>query len=235
MISLVRYQLQNYARTYQYVPPFSIFILCLVVNYTFVPNPILDSFSFTSIILFFLMGWFTVTLFHSEDEGQKMITILHANGATSYHLSLFIIAILIAFSLSMVSVIYPTAIHAFAEEPSFTHLFLGFLSHVSLAILGIALSAIFTRELVKNKQNTWWGVISVLLLTLVAATLKDSIPQMKGLILVLPPLHLSLEMMTVGDQIKSIPSKFYWQFIWILVYASFVIYVFFFLSKLKRR
>lgn len=72
MSSLLRYQFINYLRTYQYVPPFTIFILCLVVNYTFVPNPILDSYSFTSLILFFLMGWFTVTLFHAEDEGQKV-------------------------------------------------------------------------------------------------------------------------------------------------------------------
>lgn len=53
MSSLVRYQLINYLRTYHYVPPFTIFILCLIVNYTFVPNPILDSYSFTSLVLFF--------------------------------------------------------------------------------------------------------------------------------------------------------------------------------------
>ncbi|WP_342442842.1 ABC transporter permease [Lysinibacillus sp. FSL K6-0057] len=234
MISLMRYQLSNYARTYQYVPPFSIFILCLVVNYTFVPNPILDSFSFTSIVIFFLMGWFTITLFHSEDEGQKVITILHANGSTRYNISLFIICMLIALCLSMISVIYPTVIHAFAEEPSFLHLSLGFLAHFSLAFLGMALSAMFTRELVKSKQNTWWGVISVLLFAVVIATLKDSILHIKGIIWFLPPLYLSLEMMTIGDQIKSIPSKFYWQFIWILVYAIFIIYLFFFLSKLKK-
>lgn len=235
MISLMRYQLSNYARTYQYVPPFSIFILCLVINYTFVPNPILDSFSFTSIILFFLLGWFTVTLFHSEDEGQKMITILHANGSTPYNVSLFIINIVIAFSLSFVSIIYPTVIHAFAEEPRFIHLFLGFSAHFTLATLGMALSALFTRDIVKNKQNTWWGVISVLLFAIVLATLKDSLDQLNGLIWVLPPVHLSLEMLAIGDQITSIPSKFYWQFAWILVYAGFVITLFFLLSKLKRK
>ncbi len=157
MSSLLRYQLINYLRTYHYVPPFTIFILCLIVNYTFVPNPILDSYSFTSLLLFFLMGWFTVTLFHAEDEGQKMITTLHTKKTIDYNLGIFIICGLLAFSLSCVSVIYPILIEAFFEKPKLLHILLGFLSHFSLSLLAIALTALFTRELVKNRRNTWWG------------------------------------------------------------------------------
>ena len=32
------------------------------------------------------MGWFTVTLFHAEDEGQKMITTLHTRKTIDYNL-----------------------------------------------------------------------------------------------------------------------------------------------------
>jgi len=235
MTSLVRYQFNNYLRTYQYVPPFSIFILCLVVNYTFVPNPILDSYSFTAILLFFLMGWFTITLFHAEDEGQKVITTLHTKSRTHYNLGIFIICVLIGFFLSFVSVVYPTLIGAFGEKPRFIHQILGFLSHFSLSVLAIALSAIFTRELVKNKQNTWWGVLGILIVSVVIATLKETILQIKGLIWLLPPVRLSLEMMGSDDSIKSIPSSFYWQFTWIFVYSAFVIMLFFLLSNRKRR
>lgn len=235
MTSLLRYQFINYLRTYQYVPPFSIFILCLVVNYTFVPNPILDSYSFTAIILFFLMGWFTITLFHAEDEGQKVITILHAKSRTHYNLGNFIICVLIGFFLSFVSVIYPTLIGAFGEKPRFIHQLLGFLSHFSLAVLAIALSGIFTRELIKNKQNTWWGVLGILIASVVIATLKETILQIKGLIWLLPPVRLSLEMMGSEDSIKSIPSSFHWQFTWIFAYSAFVIMLFFLLSNRRRR
>ncbi|MGE7688966.1 ABC transporter permease [Lysinibacillus sp. NPDC097214] len=235
MTSLLRYQFFNYVRTYQYVPPFSIFILCLVVNYSFVPNPILDSYSFTAIILFFLMGWFTITLFHAEDEGQKVITTLHAKSRTQYNLGIFMICVLIGFFLSWVSVVYPTLIGAFGEKPRLIHQLLGFLSHFSLSVLAIALSAIFTRELVKNKQNTWWGVLGILIISVVIATLKETILQIKGLIWLLPPVRFSLEMMGSEDSIKSIPNSFYWQFAWIFVYSTFVIMLFFLLSNRKRR
>jgi len=237
MLSLLRYQFINYLRTFQYVPPFSIFVLCLVVNYTFVPNPILDSYSFTAIILFFLMGWFTVTLFHAEDEEQKVITTIHAKSRTQYNLAIFSICGLLALGFSLISVLYPILIGAFGETPRSIHLLLGFLSHFSLAILAIALSAIFTRELIKNKHNTWWGVLGILLISIVGASLHDTISQVKGLTWLLPPVRLSLEMMDSEDSIKAIPSIFYWQFAWIFIYACLVIMLFFLLAnrKLLRR
>ncbi len=235
MTNLLRYQFINYLRTYRYVPPFSIFILFIVVNYTFVPNPILDSYSFTSIILFFLMGWFTITIFHAEDEGQKVITILHSKGQNAYNRALFIVCAAIAFGLSTVSVIYPILIGAFGERPRNLHIIMGFLSHFSLAILAIALSAIFTRELVRNRQNTWWGVLSILIIAVVIATLKSVILQVNGLIWLLPPVHLALEMMSSGDSLTKIPAVFYWQFAWIFIYGMLLIGVFFFILNHKRK
>ncbi|MGE6514648.1 ABC transporter permease [Lysinibacillus sphaericus] len=235
MKNLLRYHCINYLRTNNYIPPFSIFILFIVVNYTFVPNPILDSYSFTSIMLFFLMGWFTITVFHAEDEGQKVITILHSKGQSAYNRALFIVCVAIAFCLSTVSVIYPILIGAFSEQPSVLHLIMGFLSHFSLSVLAIALSAIFTRELVRDRQNTWWGVLSTLIIAVVIATLKSVLLQVKGLIWLLPPVHLVLEMMSSDDNLKYIPTVFYWQFAWIFIYSLLLIGLFFFILNHKHK
>lgn len=234
MSSLLRYQFINYLRTYRYVPPFSIFIIFLIVNYTFTPNPILDSYSFSSIVLFFIMGWFTITIFHAEDEGQKIITLLHTKNRKKYNLALFTICILVGLCLSGVSITYPIVINAFGAQPKPLHILMGFLSHFSLSFLAIALSANFTREMVKNKQNTWWGVLSILFLSLAIATVKSSILQIKGLIWLLPPVYLSLEMMASGDEILSIPGLFYWQFGWIFMYGTLIISIFILITTRKR-
>ena len=232
MISLLHYQLINYLRTYKYIPPFFIFILCTIVNYAFVPNPILDSYSFTSTLLFFLMGWFTVTIFHAEDEGQKVITILHSKGEGVYYGALYFICITIGFCLSWVSVMYPIIIDAFGGRPRILHIILGFLAHFSLSVLAIALSAIFTRELVKNRQNSWWGVLSILIISIAIVSLKSEV---KGLIWLFPPVHLSLEMMNSDDQLKVIPAIFYWQFTWIFMYSILVIWLFFLILNRKKK
>ncbi|MGM9948866.1 MAG: ABC transporter permease, partial [Lysinibacillus sp.] len=217
MKGLLHYQFVSYLRSYQYIPPFSLFIIFLIVNYTYTPNPILDSYSFTSLILFFLMGWFTVTIFHVEEKGQKQITSLHAQSLGRYYASLYILAALIGLFLSLVAVSYPIVIGAFGGETRPLHIVMGFLSHFSLAFLSIGLSAIFTREIVKNKMNTWWGILSILVISLSLATFKSSFLQIKGLIWLVPPVYLPLEMMTSEDGMPFIPDIFYWKFCFVFL------------------
>jgi hypothetical protein len=178
------------------------------------------------------MGWFTVTIFHAEDEGQKVITILHSKGQKAYFWTLYLICIAIGFCLSWVSVMYPIIIDAFGEKPRTVHIVLGFLAHFSLSILAIGLSALFTRELVKNKQNSWWGVLSILIISIAIVSLKNDI---KVLIWLFPPVHLSLEMMSSDDSLQAIPAVFYWQFIWIFIYSLLVIWLYFCILNRKKK
>lgn len=231
MKGLLHYHFHNYLRSHRYIPPLSLYILSLVINYTYTPNPILDSYSFTSLLLFFMMGWFTVTIFHAEDEGQKRITVLHCRNLRKYYLSLFTMCILIGFCLSFISVSYPIVFNAFGVETRVLHLIMGFLSHFSLSLLALSLSALFTRELIQNQSNTWWGVLGILVISVAISTLKDTI---NGFIWLFPPLHFSLEIMSSEDNMKSIPVLFWGQFSWIFLYAFLLIGLFFWIMKRKH-
>jgi hypothetical protein len=179
------------------------------------------------------MGWFTVTVFHAEDEGQKVITLLHCKRSREYYIALFIICALIGLCLSFVSVAYPIVFDMFGGKTRPLHVVIGMMAHFSLSILAIALSAMFTRDLVKNKGNTWWGVLSILIVSVAITSFKSTIMQVKGLIWLFPPVHLSLEMMGSDDRIKSIPSLFYFQFGWIFLYGILWIGLFFVMLKRK--
>jgi len=178
-----------------------------------------------------MMGWFTVTIFHAEDEGQKRITVLHCRNLRKYYLSLFTMCILIGFCLSFISVAYPIVFNAFGVETRVLHLIMGFLSHFSLSLLALSLSALFTRELIQNQSNTWWGVLGVLVISVAISTLKDTI---NGFIWLFPPLHFSLEIMSSEDNMKSIPVLFWGQFSWIFLYAFLLIGLFFWIMKSKH-
>lgn len=231
MKGLLHYHLHNYLRSHRYIPPLSLYILSLVINYTYTPNPILDSYSFTSLLLFFIMGWFTVTIFHAEDEGQKRITMLHCKNLRKYYRSLFTMGILIGLCLSLISVVYPIVFNTFGVETRGLHLIMGFLSHFSLSLLSLSLSALFTRELIQNQSNTWWGVLGILVISVSISTLKDTID---GFIWLFPPLHFSLEIMSSEDNIKSIPVLFWGQFSWIFLYTFLLIGIFFWIMKRKH-
>lgn len=235
MRGLVVYQFATYIRSHRYIPPVSVFIMMLVINYTYVPNPILDSYSFTSILLFFVIGWVTISIFHSEDEGQKQITIMHAKNIREYYLALVINCTLVAFFLSVLAVAYPVIFQAFTPGLHPVHIVKGFLAHFCLAFISIALSIFFTRELVKNHINSWWGVISILIGSLVSAVMTEAdVINITVLHWILPPLHYSFEIMSVEDQIISINTEIYGYFGWIFIYSMILITLFLMIVQKKE-
>jgi len=195
--------------------------MMLIINYTYVPNPIMDSYSFTALLLFFMMGWVTITIVHAEDEGQKQITLIHAKNKRNYYFALIINCIVAGLILSIIAVAYPIVINAFTSKLHIIHIACGFLAHFSLATLSISLSIFFTRDFVKSNTNSWWGVISILVITLVLAVAKIELINW-----LVPPLRFSLEIMGVGDDITSIPAYAYWQFGWIFFYSVVLMMIF---------
>lgn len=235
MMGSIHYQFANYIRTHKYVPPVSVFIMILIINYTFIPNPILDSYSFTSLVLFFIMGWVTITILHAEDQGLQQLTILHAKNKSGYYLALVINCAFVGLILSIVAVMYPIVFHVFKPGLLTIHIVIGFLAHFSLVILSIALSLFFTRELVKSNVNSWWGVISILVVSLALAVAKADILKVKILTWILPPLRYSLEIMSVGDKITSVPVLVYAQFAWIFIYSLILITIFIVVVSKSRK
>ncbi len=223
----------TYIRNFKYVPPVSLYLMMLIINYTYRPNPIMDSYSFTSLILFFMMGWITITIFHSEDPRQSQITLFHAKSIERYHISLFLNCLLFGLGLSVLSVMYPVVFGAFGNELRLLHIIMGLLNHFCVSLLSISLTVFFVRELTRNRGNTWWGVLTVLIGTFVIAIIKAYILKIKGLIWLLPPLHLSLEIMEMSDTVHFIPLHVYLQFGWIVIYSSLL--VGFFLTIIRRR
>ena len=189
MKGLIHYFFATYIRTHRYVPPVSLLIMMLIINYTYIPNPIMDSYSFTALLLFFIMGWVTITILHAEDEGQKQITLMHAKNKRNYYFALIINCIVAGLILSIIAVAYPIVINAFTIELHIIHIACGFLAHFSLATLSIALSLFFTRELVKSNTNSWWGVISILVITLVLAVAKVEALKTPLISWIVPPLR----------------------------------------------
>lgn len=234
MVGLFLYHISNYVKSFRSIPPIILYMFVVTVNYSYMPNPILDSYSFTSLALFFVMGWIVVTVFHMEEEGQQQITNLHSKSVRKYYFSLFLLCVLVGCVLSAFAVAYPILINGFGVSVYFVHIAMGVMAHVSLSVLAISLSAYFTRAFVKNRANTLWGVIAILILSVVVAALKEKIIHISGLIWILPPVYLSLEMMNVDDGLQIIPGAFWWKFGWIAIYSIILICVFLILVKNKQ-
>ena len=151
---------------------------------------------------------------------------LHSKNKRNYYFALIINCIVVGFILSIIAVAYPLVINAFTPELHVIHILFGFLAHFSIATLSIALSIFFTRELVKTNINSWWGVVSILVFTLVLPIVKEKFFNIELINWFIPPLRFSLEIMSVGDDITSISKLAYWQFGWIFIYSAILMVIF---------
>ncbi|WP_188615650.1 ABC transporter permease [Lysinibacillus alkalisoli] len=234
MKGLIHYFFANYFRTYKYVPPVSIFIIILVINYSYTPNPIMSSYSFTSLMLFFIMGWVVITIFHMEDKNQKEITIMHAKSIREYYLALVINCIIVGLLFSILAVAYPIIFNFFSPDLRIAHIVIGFFAHFSLSLLSIALSLFFTREFVKNDINTWWGVISILVISLVLAVANIDILKIKLINWFLPPLRYSLDIMSIDDEVIHLSGQIYREFGWVFIYSLILISIYIAIVQKRR-
>lgn len=225
-MGLVYYHFITYMRTHKYVPPITVFVIMLLLNYAYVPNPIMYSYSYTSLMLFFLMGWFTITIVHAEDKNQKQITIIHTKNKRQYYYALVTNCVSAGLILSLASVMYPVVFNSFAPGLHLVHIVMGLLAHFSLAVLSIALSLFFTRDMVKSSVSTWWGVIGILVASVALAVAKATVLTMKPISWLLPPLRSTLEIMTVDDKIAFIPFTVFMQFGWVLIYSLILIFIY---------
>lgn len=223
----------DYIKSYRYVPPASIFLIMLVVNYTYAPNPILSSYALTAIYLFFITAWLTLSFFHTEDSVQQNLTILHAKSKMKYFLSKYFTMFLFVLILAVVSVVYPIVFHMFGEPVTSDELIIGFLSHLLLGVLSVSISVLFTRNIVMKLSNAWLGVSLALVVSLTSIGLKSVLPAVfQPVICVLPPVPGIIGLMEEKN-IQDFYLEFGFVYLWLCMYSCVLIALFLLIDKKK--
>ncbi|WP_410984046.1 ABC transporter permease [Bacillus cereus] len=228
MIALIRYNFLDYTKSYKYVPPIAMYIVSLLFIYTYKPNPIVATYSETALTLYLLSAWITITLFHTEDPVQEQITLSHTKNIRALYLGKYVTVLLISSVLSLISVISPIIFQMFKEKMTLSLLITGFLSHFSLSILGISITTLFTRNIIKKASTAWLSLSLVLLITIASIRLKKDIPE---LLWFFPPIN---SFMMLSSHEHNLAIHTLWLTAWALFY-SFVLMSFFLYLVRKRR
>ncbi|MDN3955901.1 hypothetical protein [Sporolactobacillus laevolacticus] len=234
MFPVLRYQAMNYFRSYLFVPPFVIYTVLLFVNYSYRPNPIMDSYALTSILGYLLAAWFTISVFHVEEKVQETIAIVHLKSMSSFYIWKFAFVALIGVLLSVISTLFPIAFGMFDERITFPEISIGFLSHFLLFVLSMSFTSLMTRRLVKNSANTWLGTCFMLAITLAAPGIMDILPkQLQPMMNFLPPVYPLLKWLeSAQSPLFTLHAALL--FLWIIGYSLVLMILFMFLIHLKR-
>lgn len=163
MRALISYLLRDFFRSHRYFAP-AIFYLGIVLwLYTIIPNPVLESYSSTSTLLFAVSGWLTLNFLKSEPAVQGQLTVLHTGGRARYEAARLAACGLVLAGLSLIATFYPALKGAFDHRPTATELVTGLYAHLALSFL----MAVFVWLIERDGKGSYLNTFVLLLLLLV--------------------------------------------------------------------
>lgn len=233
MIDLIKYTLQDFFRSQKYFPPISTFIIVIFVFYTYTPNPVVDSYAVTALVVYVISAWISVSMLALDPPIQRQLMILHIGSSYRYYLAKIISIWLISILLAIYAFVYPIIFNMFNESVTFTVGFMSILNHILLATLGIMLASLFSKGVMESTVNSYGGLALALILSIAAIGIQKLLPaSLENMVWLLPPAlmtHVSLLDWT-GESISQLELI---PFLWIFLYSLILLVTFLSLSKQK--
>ena len=194
MISLVSFLHTCFMRSYRYGPPTFFYILGIIFVYSVVPNPVMDSYAFSTIFLFIVSTTLCYMIIDIETPNQESITLLHSGSIVKLYLGKLLYSWIFTFPLASYAVLYPALLHRFDRSPSLEELSMAFLYHIASSWLGVALACWFGSKFIRSRVISFI-LLSVLIVTTISVQgIENSLPNgIKKAVLLLPPLNTTIE------------------------------------------
>ncbi|WP_128660254.1 hypothetical protein [Paenibacillus sp. 598K] len=194
MLALLSFLHTCFMRSYRYGPPTVVFILGIVFVYSVVPNPVMDSYAFSTVFLFIVSAALCYMVIDIETPNQEAVTMLHSGSIRKLYLAKLLYSWLYSLPLALVAVLYPAVLQRFDRNPSLEELSLSFLYHVASSWLGVAIACWFGSKFVRARVVSFI-LLSVLVVVAIAAQgIENLLPDgIKKAVVLLPPLHRTVQ------------------------------------------
>jgi len=162
---------------------------------------------------------------------QRHLMILHVGGKNRYYVSKLISVWFISLILTGYAFIYPIIFGMFDESVTLTIGLVSIVNHVFLSILGISIASLFSKIVTENAINSYGGLALTIIISLASLGIYNALPSyLKIITWIIPPAtNTQIPLFNWnGDHILDL-SLF--PFIWILIYALLLLYLFLQLAK----
>lgn len=218
-------------RSHKYFPPVSTFFILIFVHYTYTPNPIIDSYAVTALILYVISSWLCINVLSLDPPVQRQIMLLHVKGATRYYISKLLSVWLIAVILTLYAFVYPIIFGMFTEPVTFTIGFVSFVNHVLLATLGIMVASLFSKALMESPVNSYGGLALTIVLSIAALGIYEALPAgFKHITWIIPP-AVSTQQSLMNWSGEGLSSLTMFPFMWTIIYAIILLFLFLKLAR----
>jgi len=232
MISLIAYLLRSYTRTQRYFAPLSGIVIAVLVLYSYKPNPVMNSYAATAVILFIGCACMGLGFFNHEHAVQKQIIIVHLRSARKHSIGGILCLSLLLLLLDILIVTYPIVAGEFSESVGIYRIMLAGVGHALLGLLGISISLFLQSTWIAKRSHAVGLMLGVLILSIGGTQISELL---KGIFMplriLLPPVAPLMNALMNADTLSF--TSMLMSFIHVSLYVILLIAIYLYRTGMK--
>lgn len=207
--NLVRYQLELYFKGSRFVMPFVVMTAFLFTLYSVKPVDIVDGFSVTCYLVFFIMVWIGQGLVSSENTVMEQIQLLRVKRDWVYYLGQVVFLFVLGLMADVFCLALPFVLNLVNHGELFTRtltgldMLNGFLLFCACSSAGGALGSLLHPRVMRDRKTAMVLTLLAALVSMTRIVLVRKIPVLKWGIWIFPPLD-EITMVYGGEKIFQI-------------------------------
>jgi len=196
MKALISYLHTCFIRSYRFGPPSFIFLAGIVFVYSVVPNPVMESYSFSVSLLFVITTMLSYSIIDNESVNQEAITMIHAGNIVTLYLSKMLYSWLFTVPFAVFAVLYPAIFQKFDRAPSIAELLMSFLYHLSASWLAVAMACWFCTKFIRSRLTSFLLLSLLVVVAFSSQSIENFLPgALQYAMLIVPPIYRIMDIL----------------------------------------
>jgi hypothetical protein len=203
MTSLISFLHTCFIRSYRYGPPTFVFFIGIIFVYSVIPNPVMESYAFSSAFLFVISTSICYILIDIETANQESVTMLHCRSLIKLYIAKLLYSWIFTIPLALYAVLFPAIFHKFDRNPTLDELMMSFLYHAALSWLGVSLACWFCSKFIRSRLMSFLMLNFIVIITFCVQAIQNLLTErLKPVIALLPPLNKTLHVLMNYDTVS---------------------------------
>ena len=202
MVAFVRYQFISYIQSLRFIPPVVIFFTWVFILYSYKNVPILSSYGVSSIAMYFILTWITMSIFSLDEESEKHILMFHIRKKISYLLGKWLTILVLAIPLLLFAIFFPIVAESFKGDMSLNLYIFAFYSHLVFLVFGILVGTLFSATKLATKKYAFLSSVFIIVVSLASESIIEMVTLFKWILWIVPPVFKVIGYMEGQDQLK---------------------------------
>jgi len=177
----------SFVLSLRFIPPVVVFFVWVFILYAYKNVPILSSYAASSIAMYLIMTWITMSIFTLEEEAEKHILISHLKRKVNYLFGKWLTILVVMIPLLLFAIFYPIITESFKENMSLELYSYAFYSHFAFTTFGILVGTLFSATKLATKKYAWLSAVFIIVVSLASKSIIEISLFFKWILWVFPP------------------------------------------------